>query len=762
MTTLDNPTGDSGFGFCDNIEKLLDRLPVALGAEDQLRARRITRFLRGNRIRGFADFASSLVLMPFSERLRIGARLRVPEDYHVLPTLNRNGRASPWMLPDHLGFEGGRISDRRLHKKGCLFVTREAAFHSCVDMLLRLIVIFEQLQIAGVDWPRLYYPLIRPLREQTDDALPSREWWTNAVRLASRVQHERVGRLVEHILRVAVGDEESEDVQEFTERSLQKRVFSRLLRWRGRSKNWLSSPPDRSLVVNLLRALDEALNRSLIASRHLGREWLSIRSGRRSHVVIQSAATLSMNGGHVAFYHRHLEAEVPKVMVPLDERVHEKKYHCLVSWAKEHSGEAALKRVRETTLANLGEDISFAQLRFSRDAPYIRLQGRSRDSDSAVSSLSVDRAVDFAVSGKLVLENGAVVPAVEIVDEFKDIRHIFNLPNLNPSDGNPESPCNALGVISSAMQEMFDKKFKDNRLFADLDPKDSAAFWCRAGERILNWSKEPGLISLSTARNILERELGSPEKHLLEHFSELRGLFRAPRHLFGQLQDEELPLLEYALLSDRSLRHLACTSAIAVPLSDLGAPRVWVEFCLLRRGYQMRRRLSEVRNPGDFAWEVRGDHPRLNIRLKLNTYPCTIVGIGDPSLAGAAPGSEERSFVEGESEGGSAGKRYNTLYLLAWGHDFHRGEHTIWDCAEVLKAAGARYALVFDEGRNVFQCHLKDEEDIEKFCDAEEKCEDLDDWFPVPLSFKYEDGVKILRSRRIRASLAFWQEKVGG
>jgi hypothetical protein len=185
-------------------------------------------------------------------------------------------------------------------------------------------------------------------------------------------------------------------------------------------------------------------------------------------------------------------------------------------------------------------------------------------------------------------------------------------------------------------------------------------------------------------------------------------------------------------------------------LTDLGAPKVWIEFCLLLNGYRKSDRSDEDIKAGDFFWDTKGAHPRMIVRLIKNKYPCTIIGIGN------------------SSPGGETGLN-DTLYLMAWGHNFNHGNSSIWDCAKVLQAAGALDALVIDEGLDVFQCHIQGniEPEFEKFKEHETKCEALDQWMTVPFSFETktqsesENGevIKPLTRRSLRASLAFWQEK---
>ncbi len=95
----------------------------------------------------------------------------------------------------------------------------------------------------------------------------------------------------------------------------------------------------------------------------------------------------------------------------------------------------------------------------------------------------------------------------------------------------------------------------------------------------------------------------------------------------------------------------------------------------------------------------------------------------------------------------------NRLYLLAWGHGYGDG-YAIWEAAEVLRAAGARYALVIDEGRDVFQVHIPPDR-LDEFNDDESSHRPLERWMPV--QFAHGGVPDRLKRRLLRATIAFWQ-----
>jgi hypothetical protein len=371
----------------------------------------------------------------------------------------------------------------------------------------------------------------------------------------------------------------------------------------------------------------------------------------------------------------------PEVFLPESEPYPTRAYNCLIQWRDD-------PRVAEL-VAPVGGRQPLIGATIGRQLSIAPL--RFSPGEPFVRLAHSDRAdrrladlIDFAVYGKQILRGGEVVKRTDVVDEFQDLRHVFSLPDINPESLRPPAEQPA------------------------ADPHPAWAFYAR-------------------------------------HRTELAPLLPRPRHLFNLHQNTSVWLLEYELLRDRNLRHLACTleddkrpSMIAVELVHLGGPKNWIEFCLRLKGYRHRDRTSDVKAAGDFTWDESDEtRPRLCIRLKWNNYPCTLVGIGSASGA----------------------DRPDTVYALAWGHVYDRGQQTIWDCAEVLRAVGATDALVMDEGQDVFQAYLPDHDAAEEFRAAEQKGDSIETWTPVPLAFGHSKSLnmRVLKRRSLRATLAFWQ-----
>lgn len=707
---------------------------------------KIINFFRSNKLfeEQEADYAASMIVLERSEQWRIRADLNASSEIDHLPQIRRTGRSSPVMRCYMLGLKGDVVADPDLQRARCLFLSSETAIQEWTDLLVR---IFTMIRLGAP----ITFAHLQEIGQETDS---ENTGWFGELRNLILWYADQRGAVGENelknrvlpFLKVHFGTDwdDKKPPREYAD-------------WRLHDLYTSSSHSDFNvfepyLLTNLVITLVLALRSVPFADRHLGPKRLGrIRDRPNTHnLVIQGAGDLSMNEWNVAY---SSEQTPPKTVIPENEPFGSRRYNCLVVWNEEASPDEVKKATsqiaREEKGASLGCDLSITPLQFSKGKPYIVLPWNYS------SNASLHKLVKFAVYGKLVLRGGKCVEPDEVIDQFQDLRHVFLLPNLNPRDEH-ELLEQIIGRIRNWTKCWIDKQdqsgVKPHRFIEDLDSKlndkkqeakqlmeIAAQFWQRS-------VMEGELEELRKAFQDPQTTLDPISQFLVEHFLELRNLLQRPRHLFGQLQSTDVWLLEYSLLNDRSLRHLACTSAIAVDLADLGAPQVWIDYCLLTSGYRKQDELHKVQERGEFAWD-KSDHPRLFISLKLNTYPCTIVGIG--RLPAEQQGEEE----------------LNALYLLVWGHDFRRGNHTIWDCAEALRAAGAQYALVMDEGQDAFLCSIPGKllykaADFER---VEKGCGSLRDWMCVPLAFnkvKTQKGSSMnkLNRRGLRASLAFWQE----
>ena len=243
-----------------------------------------------------------------------------------------------------------------------------------------------------------------------------------------------------------------------------------------------------------------------------------------------------------------------------------------------------------------------------------------------------------------------------VAPEFSDVRHLLNLPNLNPG---PKSP----------------------------NPADAAEEIAKVE---ISWTKAHDDASKAGLGDLFRSER-CPEA--------FRG---QPRYMFGVPATHDVWLGERVLLPTDSLLQAACEHPVEIELSQLGTPWDWITVCMVRWGYTLKRNRDEVIDRGDFTWDrIDPAKPKLIVFFLKALYPCTLVGIG--TLSG-----KERSWTDHEP--------YGDLFLLAWGHGFNNDQgYTIFECAELLVDLGAQAVLMIDEGGDVFQHYFQDLNELQEY-----------------------------------------------
>jgi hypothetical protein len=362
------------------------------------------------------------------------------------------------------------------------------------------------------------------------------------------------------------------------------------------------------------------------------------------NVIIQGIGDLSMNAWNVAF----VNASDAPVYAPAGEPLWERTYTCFGE-IKDSSEVAAGKHsAADNPFTSLDPHIGGVLDSVTCDGPDLviarfTLQTLAPHVRLANQSHTpVQSWLSCAVYGKAVIWDGEVLGPSMNIDEWSDFRHVFELPNLNPPTPAPI--------------------------------KELAKQWVDEGAR--------------------------PED--AERFA--RAWSHRPRLLFGERQDNDVWLFEQQLLAPggQNLRRLACLAPICVDLAELHVPRVWIDYCLRGTRYRPAKdRKSTQMKRGEYRWES-GSRTRIEIYLQRNRYPCTIVGIGRIRIGHSAP-DPGRVVVHPLGSSAKADAN-NALFALAvGGRTFEQSQFTIWDHAELLKEMGCRYALVFDEGHDVFQ-----------------------------------------------------------
>lgn len=144
----------------------------------------------------------------------------------------------------------------------------------------------------------------------------------------------------------------------------------------------------------------------------------------------QGCGDLTMNLWYVAYINSPLARPSPALIHLFEEPVESRTYSCLVKWLSERDPnkvpryELTIEDVRFTTLAKQPNDMVFTW-----DGNHWAPRGDD---------------IEFAVYGKQVIRDGQVVNLSRITHEFSDLRHLVQMPNINPDtplfNGDPGRP----------------------------------------------------------------------------------------------------------------------------------------------------------------------------------------------------------------------------------------------------------------------------------------------------------------------------------
>ena len=169
----------------------------------------------------------------------------------------------------------------------------------------------------------------------------------------------------------------------------------------------------REIQTQDLEVLKETIDELKSLPSHEGR----FRTAYPNHEVIgiQGCGDLTMNYWNVAFINDRLGKRPNTLICLRDEPLDHRTYSCLVKWKTEHGpGRVTI------------EDLQFkANVRADRvnEMVWVRF---------GASWLPRAERIAFAVSNQQVIRDGKIVPTVTSCHQFSDLRHLIQMPNLNP------------------------------------------------------------------------------------------------------------------------------------------------------------------------------------------------------------------------------------------------------------------------------------------------------------------------------------------
>ena len=161
----------------------------------------------------------------------------------------------------------------------------------------------------------------------------------------------------------------------------------------------------------------EVLKETLEELRSLPSHETRFRAAYPNYEVIgiQGCGDLTMNYWNVAFINNPLGKRPNTLICLRDEPLDYRTYSCLVKWKADHGPGR----------------VTIEDLQFKRDVRPDRVNEMVWVRFGTSWLPRADR-IAFAVSNQQVIRDGKIVPTVTTCHQFSDLRHLIQLPNLNP------------------------------------------------------------------------------------------------------------------------------------------------------------------------------------------------------------------------------------------------------------------------------------------------------------------------------------------
>lgn len=350
--------------------------------------------------------------------------LSYSEDRRRQNLLKRTGRASPSMLQDPPWNE--YLSDSEVQWEDSYFIDDESRQAEILNCLAQLVYAFHLYDTGEHEEERERDAFWRKAKEDLEKFAIAKG---RDSKLASKA------------------DFLGEDFSEFVRGSEHHPDGNRIVitRW-GNAPDWLEDevpllrirqPPEPFRMATSIITIDSMVRRSVAERGWMPKEirkWLFLldshwhaqrhirrfeRSGRRKGYEIighQGCGDLSLNLWHVAFIREPFGIGRPKgtplEVIQPEEDVNNKEYYCLVRWQKPNPSSGRL--------------VEFTKLEFRR-----LFNATDHKQKVLWDGEPVGDDVVFAVSGKPIVWDGEDDLA-EWIHLYADLRHVFELPNLNP------------------------------------------------------------------------------------------------------------------------------------------------------------------------------------------------------------------------------------------------------------------------------------------------------------------------------------------
>lgn len=130
----------------------------------------------------------------------------------------------------------------------------------------------------------------------------------------------------------------------------------------------------------------------------------------------QGCGDLTMNAWNVAYLNSDLAENAPELICLPEEPLEYRTYSCLVKWKSSECGEGrtTIEEAQFHRRSNVENVNDMVWVRFGNDW------------------LPRGELIEFAVSNQQVIRDGKPVPVITTCHQFGDLRHLIQMPNVNP------------------------------------------------------------------------------------------------------------------------------------------------------------------------------------------------------------------------------------------------------------------------------------------------------------------------------------------
>lgn len=280
--------------------------------------------------------------------------------------------------------------------------------------------------------------------------------------------------------------------------------------------NFANHNQSRGFRTTVAQSMRKYLRLLILLVKTPSHEQKAKARGRGKIVLMQGCGDLTMNEWNVAFVSKDSYKEVSDeknwdLLHPPGEPINDRTYSCLIKWHCDKSDPDLQRIARENRVVY---PYQIANLRFM--VPSLEVGPPNRHVFLGKKKEPIGHLIEFAVYGQQLYRDNKPLRLQSVVGEFGDIRHIYQLPDLNRDYSDEEE---------SKDEGIQDYEKKPRNLFNQIT-RDSV--WL--GEAKLKRDRNLQVAGLTQAIRFHLRDLGAPEEWIqivLEREEKTRNTYSA-------------------------------------------------------------------------------------------------------------------------------------------------------------------------------------------------------------------------------------------